>query len=84
MAIHLTRHHHLGALLRGLRRNSGLTLRQLAAITHVSPSGVHKREASDGITAAGLIDHAHALGYAVALVPQRHPGARETGTGWPA
>lgn len=30
-----------------------------------------------------MIDHAHVLGFDVALIPLRHPGARPTGTGWP-
>jgi len=82
--IPITRHQNLGALLRRLRHQAGLSLDQLAAITHVSKSGLTKREQRGGITVGALVDHARHLGYDVALVPQRRPGVRETGTGWPA
>lgn len=81
--ITLDHQRHIGTILRGLRHDAGLTLRDVGHRAHVSKSGVSKRETNNGITAGALIDHAQVLGYAVALVPQRHPGARPTGTGWP-
>lgn len=72
-------------LLRHLREAAGLTRRDLAARLFVSNSTVGNREhGSRGYDTDALIDTAHVLGYAVALVPLRHPGARNTGTGWPA
>lgn len=82
--IPLTSDRQIGPTLARLRRDAGLTVRQLATRLHVSPSGVAKREKSQASYHALLIDTAHVLGFAVALVPQRHPGARPTGTGWPA
>jgi transcriptional regulator with XRE-family HTH domain len=75
----------IGPLLRRLRKREGLTLEQLGARVHLTRKGVWNRELnSRAITAGALLDTAHALGFTVALVPQRHPGARDTGTGWPA
>ena len=74
----------IGPTLRQLRLGAGLTIRQLARRAHISPNGVHKREASHAGYLTMLAQHVGVLGFAVALVPQRHPGARDTGTGWPA
>ena len=74
----------IGALLRELRREAGIRPLQIAQRLHISRSGVFKREAAHGIPTAALIDTARVFGYDVALVPSRHPGARPTGTGWPA
>lgn len=82
--ITLTRSQHLGSVLRRLRHDAGLSLRQLGVRAHISKSGAGKREQQSGMSAAGLIDHAHVLGFDLALIPSRHPGARPTGTGWPA
>lgn len=82
--ITLTRQRQIGPMLRQLRLSGGLTIRQVARRAHISPNGVHKREASNAGYLDMLVEHAQVLGYAVALVPQRHPGARDTGTGWPA
>lgn len=82
--ITLTRHHHLGEQLRALRELAGLTTRQLGAAAHISKSAVSKREHSSGITANALVEHVGPLGYDVALIRRVHPGARPTGTGWPA
>jgi transcriptional regulator with XRE-family HTH domain len=81
--ITLTRERHLGRLLRDLRRDAGLTLRQLGAQAHVSKSAVSKREVNRSVTTAALIDHAHVLGFDLALIPKRQRGSRPTGTGWP-
>lgn len=59
----------VGPILRSLREDAGLSTRQVAALAHVSKSGVAKRETSNGGTIGALIDHAAALGYIVALVP---------------
>lgn len=82
--IRLTGDEHVGPLLRRLRLDAGLTMRQLGARAHMSTSGIAKRETARAGYVGILIGHAQALGYGVALVPQRHPGARPTGTGWPA
>lgn len=75
----------LGALFRRLRLANGLTMEQLGARVHISKKGVSNREHHGrAVTAGALIETANALGYTVALVPARHPGARPTGTGWPA
>jgi transcriptional regulator with XRE-family HTH domain len=72
-------------LLQHLREQLGLTRRDMARRLFVSNVTVANREyGTRGIATDALIDHAHVLGFAVALVPQRHPGARPTGTGWPA
>lgn len=60
---------HVGPVLRTLRTDAGLSTRDLAAVAHISKSGVAKRETQPGGTVGALIDHAAALGYAVALVP---------------
>lgn len=76
---------HAGALLRHMRERSGLTRPGLARRLHVSHRTIEDRETCrNGIPTDALIDTAAAFGFAVALVPQRHPGARDTGTGWPA
>jgi transcriptional regulator with XRE-family HTH domain len=74
----------IGPTLRTLRHNAGLSLRQLGLRTRLSPSAIQKRERSAAGYVGILIEHVRPLGYTVALIPQRHPGARDTGTGWPA
>ncbi len=81
--IPLTRDLHVGPLLRHLRHRAGLSLRQLADRSHLSTSGIQKRERATSGYVGILIDHAQALGFDVALIPARHAGARPTGTGWP-
>lgn len=77
--------HQLARVFQHLRVGRGLTRRDLAARLYVSAKTVANRERCElGMTTEVLIDTAHVLGFAVALVPQRHPGARPTGTGWPA
>lgn len=82
--IPLTAGRHIGPLLRQLRQDAGLTLRQLSTRTHLSISGISKREQAHAGYVDIFVEHTRALGYGVALIPERHPGARETGTGWPA
>lgn len=76
---------HAARLFRHLREQLHLSRREVAARLFVSAKTVENRELSiRAIIADEAIDHAHVLGFAVALVPQRHPGTRPTGTGWPA
>lgn len=76
---------HAAQLFRHLRERLGLSRREVAARLFVSFTTVANREhAVRAIIPDEAIDHAHVLGFAVALIPQRHPGARPTGTGWPA
>jgi transcriptional regulator with XRE-family HTH domain len=76
--IPLTAERDIGPLLRRLRLDAGLAVRDLADRAHVSKSGISKREHRPGMTTAGLIHHLDALGYELAVV-----AARPTGTGWP-
>lgn len=80
--IFLSRHQDIGSLLRHLRHTAGLTQAQVAARSWVTKKAICSRELHGGAALAGLVDHARALGYRVALVPDR-PGRRLTGTGWP-
>ena len=73
----------IGPTLRTLRHNAGLTTRQLAAQTHLSPSGINKREHGHASRLGALLHHIHALGHVIALLPAEHPTRRNTGTGWP-
>ncbi len=76
---------HAARLFRHFREAASLTRRELGKRLFVSCTTVSNRELGvRGYPTDALIDTAHVLGYAVALVPQRHPGARPTGTGWPA
>lgn len=75
---------HAARLIRHFREQLGLTRRALGARLFVSPKTVANREdGTHGIATDTLIDMAHVLGFDVALIPARHPGARPTGTGWP-
>jgi transcriptional regulator with XRE-family HTH domain len=75
---------HAGEVFKHLRHAHALTRPRLARLLHVSPRTIEDRETfRNGIPTDGLIDTAAVFGFAVALVPQRHPGARPTGTGWP-
>jgi hypothetical protein len=76
---------HVAEVFRHLRYAHGLTKRNLGLLLHVSPRTIEDRESCrNGIPTDALIDTAHVLGFRLALIPQRHPGARDTGTGWPA
>jgi len=76
---------HLARLLRHLRETAGITRRDLATRLFVSQTTVANREQHQrGVASDALVDHAHALGYQVALIPARRRGVRPTGTGWPA
>ncbi|WP_203824385.1 hypothetical protein [Actinoplanes palleronii] len=65
----LTKSRDIGSILRGLRAEAKLSLRQLAPLVHACKSAIAKREASSGMTVGALVDHAAGLGYAVALIP---------------
>lgn len=76
---------HAGEVFRQLRRARALTRPALARLLRVSPRTIEDRETfRNGIPTDGLIDTAAVFGFDVALIPARHPGARPTGTGWPA
>jgi transcriptional regulator with XRE-family HTH domain len=76
---------HLARTLRQLREQADISRRSLARRLFISIGTLINRELSTrGIPTDALVDTASALGYDVALVPARHPGARPTGTGWPA
>lgn len=76
---------HAAEIFRHQRLAHGLTRRDIAARLFVSPKTVGNRERGElGMTTEVLLDMAHVHGFALALVPARHPGARPTGTGWPA
>ena len=81
--IPLTSQRQIGPTLRRLRLDAGLSLREVARRAHVSANGVQKREVSRAGYLGMLVEHVAVLGFDVALVPARHPGARPTGTGWP-
>lgn len=75
---------HAGQLFRHLREQLHLTRRDVADRLFVSAKTVANRErAVRAIIPDEAIDHAHVLGFRLVLIPERHPGARDTGTGWP-
>lgn len=76
---------HAADVFRHLRKAAGLTRPQLAARLHISPRTIESRDAhQSGYATDALVDTAAVFGFGVALLPLRHPGARPTGTGWPA
>lgn len=76
---------HLARTLRALRERAGISRAGLARRLYVSTRTVINRElGSHNWHTDDLVDAAHILGFDVALVPQRRPGRRPTGTGWPA
>lgn len=82
--ITIVNRHHAARVLRHLRETRRLSRLQVAERLFVSQKTVGNRERCTlGISTQDLVDMAHVFGYVVALVPQRHPGARPTGTGWP-
>jgi DNA-binding XRE family transcriptional regulator len=83
--IRLTGRRHLRDTFRRLRRNARLTQAQLGDKLYVHHSTIRFREAGRvHFTFDAAQQTARVFGYDVALIPQRHPGARPTGTGWPA
>jgi len=82
--INIDRQRPIGPLLRELRHTAGLAPLQLAALVHISRSGIFKREAARDIPTSALMSTAYALGFHVVLVASHHPGTQPTGTGWPA
>jgi DNA-binding XRE family transcriptional regulator len=75
---------HLAKAFRQMRITRKLTQRQLADRLCVHQHTISTRENRAQLDITAAFETAHAFGYAVALVPLRHPGARPTGTGWPA
>lgn len=76
---------HLRNALREMRENRKLTQAQLAERLHVHHRTIAYRESGKSHMDYDMIRQtADVFGYDVALIPQRHPGARDTGTGWPA
>ncbi|MEV6633896.1 helix-turn-helix domain-containing protein [Actinoplanes sp. NPDC051470] len=76
---------HAALVFQHLRTDRGLTRRDVAARLFLTAKTVGDRERQiRTIIPDEAIDHAHVLGFDLALVPQRHAGARPTGTGWPA
>lgn len=75
---------HLAQLLQHLRQGRGLSRREMARRLFVSHKTVANREQQTRVlNTDDLIDTAYVLGFNVTLTPQRHRGARPTGTGWP-
>lgn len=75
---------HVALLFRHLREARHLTRQEVAARLFVSTKTVANRERFDkGVNTEVLLDTARVLGYDIALIPARRPGARPTGTGWP-
>ena len=76
---------HTIATLTAARDSQGVSLRRLSRRTDCTAvtlsANLGGRNRMDAHTLHQL---AGALGYAVALIPQRHRGVRPTGTGWPA
>lgn len=75
---------HLAAEFRRMRLNRKLTQHDLAQRLYVHQHTISVRENHARLDLAAIIDTAAVFGYDLALVPSRHPGARPTGTGWPA
>ena len=75
---------HLAAEFRRMRINRKLSQRELAERLFVHQHTVCSRELHARIDLDATLRTAAAFGYQVALIPARHPGARPTGTGWPA
>lgn len=76
---------HLARVFRHLRETAKMSRRGLAARLFISPKSLGDRETfRRQWDTDSTIDVAHILGFDVALIPARHPGARPTGTGWPA
>lgn len=69
---------------RRMRIARKLTQHQLAQRLFVHQHTISVRENHARLDVGAVIETAAAFGYHVALVPSRHPGARPTGTGWPA
>lgn len=77
--------HHLRVAFREMRRNRKLSQSQLAAQLHLSKNAIVYRESGRfHMDIDAVLRTASVFGYNVALIPERHPGARDTGTGWPA
>lgn len=76
---------HAGQLFRHLRAYHEMSQRELGWRIQTDQRTISARESGHGgMLTDALIDTAAIFGFNLALIPQRHPGARPTGTGWPA
>jgi transcriptional regulator with XRE-family HTH domain len=76
---------HLARVLAYLRQNAGLTRRELGSRLFVTATTIGNRDRGRyRWDTDSTIDAANVVGYDLALIPQRRPGRRPTGTGWPA
>jgi transcriptional regulator with XRE-family HTH domain len=80
--IYLNRHQDIGALLRHLRDQAGISAHRVARRSHVSLNAIYKREGLSDSGVRMFIEHTQVIGYRVAIVRERR--RRQTGTGWPA
>jgi DNA-binding XRE family transcriptional regulator len=74
----------LAAAFRQMRINRKLRQQDLAEKLFVHQHTISVRENHARLDVGAVIETAAVFGYDVALIPQRHPAARRTGTGWPA
>jgi DNA-binding XRE family transcriptional regulator len=75
---------HAALLFRHLRDQLGLSRAEVARRLFMSRKTLMNRETGvRTLISDEAIGHAHVLGFDLALIPKRHPGARPTGTGWP-
>lgn len=76
---------HLGKLLKHFRTNRGLSQQAVAKRLWVNYKTIGRRELGDHQMLIGDVLHSAALfDYDLVLQKRRRPGARPTGTGWPA
>lgn len=76
---------HLARIVRHFRETAGLSRRDIADRLFVSQKTIGERERGQhGWDTDSTIDIANVFGYDLAFIPQRRPGRRPTGTGWPA
>lgn len=68
--IRLTDRRGIGHILWRLRTDAGISLDGIAHRLGISRSGAGRREALGFLPASALIEHAHALGYDLALIPR--------------
>jgi transcriptional regulator with XRE-family HTH domain len=81
----VTDRHQMRAEFRQMRLNRKLSQRELATRLNLSKNAIVYRESGRfHMDLDAVLRTAQAFGYNLALIPARHPGARPTGTGWPA
>jgi transcriptional regulator with XRE-family HTH domain len=77
--------HQLRAEFRQMRLNRKLSQRELAAQLNLSKNAIVYRESGRfHMDLDAVLRTAQTFGYDLALIPARHAGGRQTGTGWPA